>query len=413
MILFSDFDKTFYLKRDTEKTRANIDAVKKWRKLGNKFCITTGRSLQSVTGEMPGIIQLCDYFIVDSGSIVLSRDRDFLHVFYFESEVVSKIIDFSKNFSETPLPQYYTPDSENIEYKTEKVTKLRLWFKDADLLSGVAEEIEGSFSVFAVPQGAISDKKEFEGYHGFVEIVPSISGKSNAIKFLQELENTSIEDIITVGDGINDYDMVCDFDGFAIEGSLLTELHPDLKTTPAVKALIDDFCINNLRIKKAAEKDLPEAVDITIDGWRTAYKGMIDDEYLGNLDSQREIRLEKMKETYKANGFVVAELGGKIVGYCRFVYDNSFSPNIEGVDCEIMALYVKPDLKHFGIGTKLFKYVLDELKKQGKKKMILWCLDDNEPSKKFYAKMGGEIIGKKDIELGGESYKECGFLYTL
>ena len=158
---------------------------------------------------------------------------------------------------------------------------------------------------------------------------------------------------------------------------------------------------------------MPEAVDNNIKGWQTAYAGIIDDEYLKKLPDQREIRLEKMKETYKTNGFLVAELFGKIVGHCRFVFDNSFSPDVEEADCEIMALYVKPDLKYFGIGTKLFNGVLNELKKQGKKKMVLWCLDDNEPSKKFYAKMGGEIIGKKDIEVGGKSYKECGFLYSI
>ena len=413
MILFSDFDKTIYFKRDSGITRANIEAVKKWRKLGNKFCITTGRSFRSVTNEMPEIIKMCDYFILDSGSIVLSKDAKFLNTFTFEPEVVSGIIDLSRDFSEVPVPLYFTPDSENFDYKIEKVTKLRLWFKEIELMDEVANKLEKNFSVFTDLQDAISDRKELEGYRGFVEIIPSYSGKNNAIKILQEYAKISNGEIITVGDGLNDYNMIRDFDGYAIEGSLLTTVHPDLKTTSAVWLLVKEICMNNIIIRKAEEKDLPEAVDNNIKGWQTAYAGIIDDEYLKKLPDQREIRLEKMKETYKTNGFLVAELFGKIVGHCRFVFDNSFSPDVEEADCEIMALYVKPDLKYFGIGTKLFNGVLNELKKQGKKKMVLWCLDDNEPSKKFYAKMGGEIIGKKDIEVGGKSYKECGFLYSI
>ncbi len=45
--------------------------------------------------------------------------------------------------------------------------------------------------------------------------------------------------------------------------------------------------------------------------------------------------------------------------------------------------------------------------------MILWCLKDNEPSKKFYTKMGGEIVKEKTIEIGGKNYYEVGFRYNI
>ena len=45
--------------------------------------------------------------------------------------------------------------------------------------------------------------------------------------------------------------------------------------------------------------------------------------------------------------------------------------------------------------------------------MVLWCLKDNEPSKKFYTKMGGKIIAERNSELGNKQYKECCFEYDL
>ncbi len=83
------------------------------------------------------------------------------------------------------------------------------------------------------------------------------------------------------------------------------------------------------------------------------------------------------------------------------------------IDCEITALYVKPDLKYNGIGTKLFKYVIDEFKNKNKTKMIIWCLKDNEPSKKFYTKMGGKIVKEKIMEIGDKNYLEVGFEYNI
>jgi len=165
-----------------------------------------------------------------------------------------------------------------------------------------------------------------------------------------------------------------------------------------------DIIIRNVR-----KEDLPSVVDIQIKGWQVAYKGIVDDTYLTNLSNERETRIAKMEKNYMTNGFIVAELDNEVVGFCRFIFDNSFSPEIDGVDCELCAIYVRPDMKYSGIGTKMFSYVVNEFKKKNKSKMVLWCLKDNEPSKKFYEKMGGKIIKDKDVEIGDKHYKECCF----
>ena len=83
------------------------------------------------------------------------------------------------------------------------------------------------------------------------------------------------------------------------------------------------------------------------------------------------------------------------------------------IDCEICALYVKPELKRNGIGKTLFDYVKNEFRKNNHKQMIIWCLKDNEPSKKFYTKMGGTIIKEKSVEIGEKSYQEVCFEYNI
>lgn len=164
-------------------------------------------------------------------------------------------------------------------------------------------------------------------------------------------------------------------------------------------------------IRKVREEDIPSIVDIQINGWKTAYKGIIKDNILNSMN--RDERIEKRKKDYKENGFIVAELNKEVVGFCRYIDSNQFTPEILDIDCELLALYVKLELKCSGIGTKLFQFVINECKMKNKTKMILWCLKDNEPAKKFYKKMGGEIIKERIIEIGEQNYYEVGFKYNL
>ncbi len=170
--------------------------------------------------------------------------------------------------------------------------------------------------------------------------------------------------------------------------------------------------MENIIIRNIEEKDIPSVVDIQIEGWKSAYKGIIDDKDILYAVNRKE-KIEKRKKDYKETGFIVAELNNQVVGFCRYIDSNKFTQDISYIDCELIALYVKPNLKYNGIGTKLFQFVLNEFKSKNKTKMIVWCLKDNESSKKFYTKMGGKIIKEKTIKIGENEYLEVGFEYNI
>ncbi len=169
--------------------------------------------------------------------------------------------------------------------------------------------------------------------------------------------------------------------------------------------------MKDIIIRNINENDIPSVAEIQVDGWKTAYKGIIDDIILNSMNKDEKI--ERFKSNYQKNGFIVAEFENKVVGFCRYSDNNEFTPDIQDTDCEITALYVKSDLKYNGLGTKLFQFVINEFKTKNKTKMILWCLKNNEPSKKFYTKMGGKIIKERRIEIGEKEYLEVGFEYNI
>ena len=169
--------------------------------------------------------------------------------------------------------------------------------------------------------------------------------------------------------------------------------------------------MDNINIRDIKKEDIPQVVDIQISGWRTAYKGIIDDEYLENMNYEERIKMRQ--KDYKEIGFIVAEHDNEVVGFCRYTDNMEKTPETPEVDCELRALYVKPELKHNGIGKKMFQYAVNEFKNIGKTKMVLWCLKDNVLARKFYEKMGGIIIKERLIHIGNRDYEEVAFEYGI
>lgn len=169
--------------------------------------------------------------------------------------------------------------------------------------------------------------------------------------------------------------------------------------------------MDNIKIRNIKKEDIPEVVNIQIDGWRATYKGMIDDEYLENMNVEKKIKMRE--KDYKETGFIVAEHDNKVVGFCRYTDNIEKTPETPKADCELRALYVKPEVKHNGIGKKMFQYAVNEFKNIGKTKMVLWCLKDNVLARKFYEKMGGKIIKERLIHIGNRDYKEVAFEYDI
>ena len=169
--------------------------------------------------------------------------------------------------------------------------------------------------------------------------------------------------------------------------------------------------MKNIKIRNIKKEDIPKVVDIQIDAWRTAYKEIIDSQYLKEMN--KEDKIKQREKDYKQDRFIVAEMNNEVVGFCRYIANNSETPEVPEADCEILALYVKSNLKQNGIGKTMFEYAKNEFIKQQKTKMVLWCLNDNEPSKRFYEKMGGKIIKERLFTIGEKDYAVVCFCYDI
>ena len=110
-------------------------------------------------------------------------------------------------------------------------------------------------------------------------------------------------------------------------------------------------------IRKMKDEDIEKLVEININAWKKAYKGIIDKDILDNLDKNKKI--EKWKNHYHIENIIVAEDNGKIMGYCRYSGEVASKP-IAGADSEVMALDGDCEYQRMGIGKSLIKEVTEK-----------------------------------------------------
>ena len=87
------------------------------------------------------------------------------------------------------------------------------------------------------------------------------------------------------------------------------------------------------------------------------------------------------------NGFRVAELGGKPVGFVAC--DTNWFSRYEGEKvAEIHEIVVHPDYQGKGIGARLIETALEYGKSRGRRISELWVGVTNERAKRFYKRLG-------------------------
>lgn len=133
--------------------------------------------------------------------------------------------------------------------------------------------------------------------------------------------------------------------------------------------------------------------------WKVAYKGIVPDEILNNITTEkRQKYFEKaLTEGWEEDAIIYRDkkaVGLICIGKCR-------DTDIEGSCGEIWGIYLLPEYFSMGIGSKLINWGLDELRKRNYAKVTLWVLQNNSNARMFYEKIGFEHDGTvKEITIG-------------
>lgn len=163
-------------------------------------------------------------------------------------------------------------------------------------------------------------------------------------------------------------------------------------------------------IRKATKDDIPDLARIHVSGWQTSGHGIIDQAYLDALRASDRV-LEWEKRFKEENPDVLlAFKGGECVGFINFGALQTPPPGTSKIrpaySSEIYAIYLIPKVFRQGVGTILIRAAIAELQLNKHKSVCLWVLKGNKRGCAFYDKIGGQRIGKKDVEIGPSKVKE-------
>jgi len=150
---------------------------------------------------------------------------------------------------------------------------------------------------------------------------------------------------------------------------------------------------------------------VTVDSWRTAYKGIIAEDYLANLSyATREARWPQAIVNPR-NIVLVAEVSQIKVNEKAVIGLACGGANrVEGTDYagELYQLYILEEYRGKGIGKKLVRAFVQRLVDRNIGSMLVWVLAKN-PYRRFYEKLGGQFVSSQEIEIGGVNYEEIAY----
>ena len=202
-ILISDYDGTFY--QNDLDIKKNIDKVNEFRTLGNLFVLATGRSYVDLKQKIDKYEIPYDYLILNHGALLLSKDLEIIKVFTLDKELSDSILDYANNNKDIYDVVLIETFKKGVD-DTSNVVKIMLKLYSYEKAFEVKNYIDESYT--NIRSYIVRD----EDYY-LVEIVSSEASKSFMIEKILEKEKIVKKNVFTIGDGINDIDMIKNYNG--------------------------------------------------------------------------------------------------------------------------------------------------------------------------------------------------------
>lgn len=168
-------------------------------------------------------------------------------------------------------------------------------------------------------------------------------------------------------------------------------------------------------IRRARIEDAPEIAHIHIQTWLTTYRGIIPDSYLDALPAREEERraywedqLSVVRENqflYVAQDEEAERLAGFVVGGPTRYPDLPYTG-------ELYAIYILQEYQQRGLGRLLTQALAGDLLEAGMAEMLLWVLEKNLASRRFYEILGGKYVKSNTFEVDGTTIAECAYAWN-
>ncbi len=242
-ILATDYDNTLKRKKVSKQ---DLEAIARFRLEGNKFGIVTARSINMIKTSLKYYKVDYDFIVGINGGIILNAHNEILYHRLFDYQTALKIIDDLKS-QKADICGF----CDGIRYTRLAFKKKPFNFIRAFVLGLKASKRKKILKTERIASFFILDdneKKVNELYQHFLNDYDDISvfkngrnivdisafdvSKARAVRFLADYYQA--DHVYTIGDSMNDLDMISEFNGFAVSTA-----EDEIKDI--AKQIFDDF----------------------------------------------------------------------------------------------------------------------------------------------------------------------------
>lgn len=159
-------------------------------------------------------------------------------------------------------------------------------------------------------------------------------------------------------------------------------------------------------VRPAELGDAPAIARVHVATWRSAYRGLLPDEFLASLsETHYEERWRRTLDDSAGRVYVAENFDG-VVGFASGGPERAGE---EGHAGELYAIYVMEDAQGRGHGRRLVQAVVGGLREIGLHDMIVWVLRDNAAARAFYERLGGVYVRSQPITIGSALLQEVSY----
>lgn len=217
-IIASDYDGTLNHGGIDDKKR---ETIKEWREKGNKFGIVSGR----ITDDLLRIYKKdkleLDFLLACNGAVILTTDGKILKEDRIDGDILKPILDFifslGADWAVIQSDRSYIIDENDNDRLPDEFTRKTLPdLKYFNQVSTILEDEEEALMVTNAIKEQFGDKLNPLQNGRCIDIVSSRINKAKGLYDYLELVGGKYEDMITVGDNINDTHMIKEFRSYAM-----------------------------------------------------------------------------------------------------------------------------------------------------------------------------------------------------
>jgi RimJ/RimL family protein N-acetyltransferase len=172
--------------------------------------------------------------------------------------------------------------------------------------------------------------------------------------------------------------------------------------------------VSAVTVRDATPEDGRAIAAVRVETWRVAYAHIFPAEHLNAMSADEDAKWWRtlIADRPPRSRTVVAVAAGEVVGFASLgrARESQASDSLG----ELYAIYVLPRMWGAGVGQALMAATLDRLRQERFVEAVLWVLEDNPRTRRFYERAGWRDDGEaKDEEFLGTFIREVRYRISL